>query len=159
MGIICNLGAVLTRGTRLRGDPACSFWVMRMKGCREISLPAVERRDPLFPGRSGPALLLLPVGWIVYFTNQTSGRVWGSHALIISLDVLFVCIKSHFASLHLSSPPLATPTRLGITSLTSPSAGSYRILPASQCIFTPGITCPTRNRPQLFSSVIISLRV
>lgn len=77
-----------------------------------------------------------PVG-CSYFTNETSGRVWGSHAPIISLDVPFVCIKSHFASLLLSAPPLATPTRLGITSFTPPSAGCYRILPASQCIFTP----------------------
>lgn len=54
MGIISGLGAVLTRGTRLRGDPACSFWVTtRMKEGREkVSFPCcgVERTSPPWEG-------------------------------------------------------------------------------------------------------------
>lgn len=74
MGIIFNLGAVLTRGTRLRRDPAYSFWVTtRMKACKE-KVPFAFGESLSSLGGERPALPLLPAGWMAYFTNQTSGR-------------------------------------------------------------------------------------
>lgn len=164
MGIISNLGAVFTQGTRLRGDPACSFWVtMRMKGCREkVSLTCCGMKRPSPPWEMWTSAPSAP-SWLDGLFCKLNIREGLGSPCPDHLPRCALCM--HQIPFHLitrfcfCTNPLAIPTELVITSFTPLSAGCYHILPASQCIFTPGITCPTQNRPQLFSSIIISLRV
>lgn len=75
MGIVSNLGAVLTRVTTLRGDPACSFWVTtRMKGCRvPLSCCGMERPSPLWEERDQLSLCCQLVGWPILQTKSQGG--------------------------------------------------------------------------------------
>lgn len=148
--IICDLGAVLTQGMWPRGAPTCSFWVTTgMKGRGEkVSVPRRGMEKPpssLGGTEASSPCSLQPAGWMIYFTNQTSESVWGSHALIISLNVPFTCTEPHFFSFSLFAPPLANPTPgWGITffkqsqaAIASPPPPPR---PTEQCIFTPRIT-------------------
>lgn len=137
-----------TRHRAERG-PARSFWVTtRVKGCG-------EKVSALWGAEASSPRSLQPAGWVIYFTSQTSQRVWGSHALTVSLNVPFTCTESHFSLLHPFAPPSANPTPAGGL----PSSNTHRLLShCSRLLLTlPSNAClpqespvPTQNLPQLF---------
>lgn len=130
--VICGLGMVLTQGTEPRGALTCSFWVItRTKGRWEKAsapLCGMEQAPCSLGGVESGASQ--SAGGMIHFTNQTSGRAWGSHTLIISLNAPIARTESRFSSFYLFAPPLPNPSPQGVCRLQI-FAGCCRLSPTS----------------------------